>query len=363
MTAVTTPGSTSNHDRISDQQLGRELGVQIAHQASSNLPYSVVFSQLQDLLGEDTALLGPLRDLLGRPAFQQLVGLKRHSLQMGARDALLQDLALTYNSGMVTRLAAVVDGCLGLPLTPVPPAAQQPVSGIPASSWSSTTPHSHSPASTPIVPPNPPPAESPKPQAINPPTGNPGTSLLIALVALLSGAVLVGLAWLFFGNRIQQGAASAPQSSETPHSETQPADTPEKPAVPPTPKDLNAPSQEGAWGSASAYKFGQLPGGEYPQSCAFSSTDPSGRFNTDKTQLEFWACRDVGGNAESGYKVVWADGKETTYTFGSDGEGAVVGTNGTRYPMRWRNDNHKGESIIVINHQDGAISWIPGNVR
>jgi hypothetical protein len=31
--------------------------------------------------------------------------------------------------------------------------------------------------------------------------------------------------------------------------------------------------------------------------------------------------------------------------------------------MTWRNDTHDGTKIIVISHQDGATTWIPGNVN
>jgi hypothetical protein len=136
-----TSSSTPEPVRISDQQLGCNLAALIAQQASYNLPFSVIFSHLQDLLGDDTALLGPLRDLLGRPAFQQLVGLKRHSVQVGARDALLQDLALTYNAGMVVRLAEVLDGCLGHPPSSIPPASQPLAYSHPSSSISSSSFH------------------------------------------------------------------------------------------------------------------------------------------------------------------------------------------------------------------------------
>jgi hypothetical protein len=30
--------------------------------------------------------------------------------------------------------------------------------------------------------------------------------------------------------------------------------------------------------------------------------------------------------------------------------------------MTWRNDSHRGQPIIEISHQDGATTWIPGNV-
>ena len=135
-----TSSSTPEPVRISDQQLGCNLAALIAQQASSNLPFSVIYSHLQDLLGDDTALLGPLRDLLGRPAFQQLVGLKRHSMQLGARDALLQDLALTYNSAIVGRMADVLDGCLVHPSRSVALVYQQSANSNPSSSISSFHP-------------------------------------------------------------------------------------------------------------------------------------------------------------------------------------------------------------------------------
>ncbi|MFM7752958.1 MAG: hypothetical protein ACKO58_00985 [Cyanobium sp.] len=185
-------------------------------------------------------------------------------------------------------------------------------------------------------------------------------------MSLLSGAVLVGLGTLLVANRNQPGGgATSPPTATAARPATSTSPAPPAPAPPATPKSptLQAPASSGAWGSPADYKFGQLPGGDYPNSCAFSQTDSSGRTNTSKEQMEFWACRDVGGDAVNGYKVVWADGKETTYTFGPDGDGQVVGTNGSTYPMRWRNDSHQGDPIIVINHQDGATSWIPGTIN
>ena len=100
-----------------------------------------------------------------------------------------------------------------------------------------------------------------------------------------------------------------------------------------------------------------------PNTCAFSQSDARGEtILTDTSQLEFWACRDEGGNTDSGYAVTWSDGKRTVYQFNSSDSGMVVGTNGEGFPMRWRNDTHNGQQIIVITHQNGAISWIPGHV-
>ncbi len=209
---MTTPGNPSHPDRISDQQLGQELGVLIAQQASSNLPYSVIFSQLQDLLGDEIALLGPMRDLLGRPALHQLVSLKRHSVQVGARDALLQDLALTYNAGMVVRLADVIDGCLGHPPSSVPPASQQSAYSTQPSSASPSSFNTHRPPqdSPPAAPTNPTPAAMGHPQGFTAAPRNPDTTLLIAVVGILSGALLVGLGWLLLGNQQPPVAPATP---------------------------------------------------------------------------------------------------------------------------------------------------------
>lgn len=322
-------------------------------------------------------MLGPLRDLLGRPAFGQLVGINQQSVMVGGRDALLLELANTYNPLMVSRLAAVIDGCLGLAPGPVPSASpagfsaaapQQP-QGV---GWS--TPPSVQVYSS---PPAPPPGYVPQPTPIqiltsSPSAGpKPGTAVLILLTTLLSGALLTGLGALFLSNRPQLKESSVKGSPVTSSPNIQPApstppSTPAPPAPPATEKGVAARTPEpsaGAWGSTNDYKYGQIPGGDYPNSCAFSRTDGNGRTTTDKSQLEYWACRDEGGDSENGYSVVWADGKKTTYMFEPGGDGRVVGTNGNTYPMSWRNDNHEGDPIIVINHQDGAVSWIPGNIN
>jgi hypothetical protein len=119
----------------------------------------------------------------------------------------------------------------------------------------------------------------------------------------------------------------------------------------------------GAWGSEADYKFGRLPGGEYPDSCAFSETTADGIQKTNSSAMEYWACRDEGGNGSDGYRVVWADGKSTRYTFMPNGSGMIIGTNGRRYPMvNWYNDTRNGDKVIVINHEDGSTTWIPGHV-
>ena len=161
--------------------------------------------------------------------------------------------------------------------------------------------------------------------------------------------------------------------SAGPHDRDKPMDRPRGQTEPPPhrvvpPKGINhefqpaASEGTGAWGSVSAYKFGRLPDSTYPDSCAFSQTDSTGQVIISRSRLDYWACKDEGGNLSDGYSIAWADGKRTEYRFGPSGDGSVIGTNGTLYRVRWRNALRNGSKVIIIDHQDGAISWIPGQV-
>ena len=166
---------------------------------------------------------------------------------------------------------------------------------------------------------------------------------------------------------VQQAPSRAMQ--EAPSRSSSPS-SPQESAVPiPTPKSQQTNAQaenttpRGAWGPAYAYKFGQLPGGDYPDSCAFSQTNARGEIVISKSQMDYWACRDEGGNPNDGFSVVWADGKRTKYVFRPGGEGSIVGTNGSVYSIGWQNAIRNGSNVIIISHQDGATSWIPGQVE
>ncbi|MEI8252025.1 MAG: hypothetical protein WCF98_12720 [Synechococcus sp. ELA057] len=392
-----TPGGTIDPHHLSDHALGQRIGSLIASQGAGEFTPAPILGQIQDLLGEDTALLGPLRDLLVRPAFRQLVAAQQRSVLLGGRDALLQDLNATYNPAMVARLTAVIDGCLGLPPGQHPAFSQQ---ADPGSSSPSPSAYSHAayappgygqqsayaaahsagwsqgytPAPGSIPPPGPGPYGQPAghyPPASTGRNGNPLTALLIVLVSLLAGGLMMGLGWLLHSNQgllsPRSTTARTPAASGANNTTAASTATNKASQTEPSPSTDTATSSSstsgGAWGDASTYKFGRLPGGDYPNSCAFSQTDSDGKIATDKTSMEYWACRDVGGDPDRGYSVVWADGKQTTYTFAKGGTGNVVGTNGSTYPMRWQNDTHLGSDIIVINHQDGAQSWIPGHIR
>lgn len=328
----------------SDYQLGREIAQLLCQADQSGVPNPRVLNHLPDYLGSDSVLLAPLRDLLMRPSLRNLMLQDQNPTRLSGRDSLIADLQFTYSGAIADRLHSVLNGILNLPDT----ATQK--SWAPTDRAQDSTAYSTSNPSQ--QPPNTHYTYTIQPAA----TGQSGlNAALIALLAVLSGGAMVGLFWLLVSQ--SQLTRQVPPTASQPSSTT-------TAATPPTPQRLVSTSTSSTpWASAEEYKFGQGPSQSYPNTCAFSQTDARGEQTlTNKSQLEFWACRDEGGNSDSGYAVTWGDGKRTTYQFRDGGSGLVVGTNGQDVPMRWRNDSHNGQQIIVISHQDGATSWIPGHV-
>lgn len=93
-----------------DRALGRRLAEQLARLGPS--APARVRPRLPELVGADTGLLAPLHDLVGRPAFQQLLASEGARQQYLRRQGLGQELRQTYSDGMAARLDAVLDGLL-----------------------------------------------------------------------------------------------------------------------------------------------------------------------------------------------------------------------------------------------------------
>ena len=113
-----------------DLALGRQLAELLDRHGE--LPAQRIQALLPDLLGPEPALLNPLRDLVARPAFQQLLRRRRGSGDRQLRQALLEELADTYSARMMARLGAVLDGAIPMPMpTPPPHAPLPPPPGAP----------------------------------------------------------------------------------------------------------------------------------------------------------------------------------------------------------------------------------------
>jgi hypothetical protein len=193
-------------------------------------------AQLQDLLGADTALLHPLRDLLQRPAFRQLFSLSSQGQAVHARDALLRDLAELYSPAVVGRLEAVLQGCLNLPAT--------------AATWPMPT-ASASP-SNPMAP-----MAAPPPTLVTIPSSQQGpTAIVIALLALLCGALVMALAGVLINNRTGSATTPAPAAPAQPNSPAPPAPVAEPAAPAEAPQ---APTTAGQWQACVDYAANDGP--------------------------------------------------------------------------------------------------------
>lgn len=111
-TAHTADSSSNDHD------LGRRLAALISQQGERAFESGVasrrMLAQLQDLLGADTTLSAPMRDLMVRPGFQKLFGSDSDIQRQGYKDALLHELSQIYSARVTDRLANVLHGCLNL---------------------------------------------------------------------------------------------------------------------------------------------------------------------------------------------------------------------------------------------------------
>lgn len=240
-----------------DYELGRRLSTLISQQGErafeSGVASRKMLAQLQDLLGADTTLSAPMRDLMLRPGFQKLFGSASTMQRQGFKDALLHELSQIYSAKVTDRLANVLSGCLNLA-----PSAGQSVrsdhAGAYASAqWSSNgwagngaaqgqpgQTHDASSASASGYTStdsgadrvSPPPA-NPSPQVVTIHSSNNAlTGALITVLSLIAGALLMGLVTLLIFNRQQTAITTQLPSgqSESTDRSPEPAER-ETPAV------------------------------------------------------------------------------------------------------------------------------------
>ena len=87
----------------------------------------VVLGLLSDLVGDEQALLAPLRHLVGLPGFNDLLRRAGTGTGLHERDALLQTIVQTYSSAVVIALGQFLDGLLALPVSSAAPSQPKPV--------------------------------------------------------------------------------------------------------------------------------------------------------------------------------------------------------------------------------------------
>jgi hypothetical protein len=108
----------------------------------------VVLGLLSDLVGDEQALLAPLRHLVGLPGFSPLLKKAGTGTGLQGRDALLQSISQTYSSSVVIALGQFLDGLLALPVGSTPPSHPKPAANSkqqPPGPSASANPYTSSP--------------------------------------------------------------------------------------------------------------------------------------------------------------------------------------------------------------------------
>lgn len=176
-----------------DHALGVNLASLIREQGDAAFESGVIsrriLAQVQDILGPDTTLATPLRDLLSRPAFRLLLSQAGRGQNTGVRDALLTDLREVYSAAVVRRLTAVLNGCLGIADTCSPG-------------------------------PDPEPSGAESAPARGRPVTSPGrTSTLIPALSLISGGLLVAMAAFWFSLKTPPRSTALSSAVDLPESQ------------------------------------------------------------------------------------------------------------------------------------------------
>ncbi len=218
---------------LSDHELGQGLGRAMDDQAAAGLTPAEgsrrLLAQLQDLLGADTSLASPLRDLLLRPAFRELFS-GTGPARMQRQQHLLHDLGHTYSAAVVERLQLVLHGCLDLPAAPTaaapgrlaPLATAIPggqASGVPSSLQGPSSPTGSPPfnAQHTLSPNNSNHLAHVGPSDAGHPQGQPSAGLIavIGLLAMISGGLVAALGWVLHLQRqpLTANTSAAPPSA------------------------------------------------------------------------------------------------------------------------------------------------------
>lgn len=98
---------------LRDYELGRSYAKAIHHVADKSP--KALLALLMDVLGDDRALLPPLRHLIESPKFQELMNERSAVARVAGQDTLLHELASWCNRKTIDRLGAFLAGTLGIP--------------------------------------------------------------------------------------------------------------------------------------------------------------------------------------------------------------------------------------------------------
>ena len=95
--------------------MGRRLAVVVRKGDVKTTSTAALQAVVADLIENQPELLTPLKDLVGRPAFQRLIPKAGSGTGSAERSALLQDLQRTFAPAVIQALGELLDSFLDLP--------------------------------------------------------------------------------------------------------------------------------------------------------------------------------------------------------------------------------------------------------
>ena len=157
-----------------EQKQYRAIGGRLAvvlRQRHGQLPAPAALQAIAaDLVGARTELLLPLKDLVSRPGFQQLIAKAGSGGGAVERRALLADLEMTFTPAVISALEELLGGFLDLPSAAGSATAQVHAEPTPGPGFQETAPARQAQPSAPPSPqPSAPPPHPPAPQVVEVP--------------------------------------------------------------------------------------------------------------------------------------------------------------------------------------------------
>lgn len=350
---------------LADQHLGRCLRYLIETHGHQDMGSARIIASIQDLLGEDTSLLTPLRDALRHPGLPALFAEPSVGPRLAGRDALLEELAATYNAKTLQRVDRVLSELLQVEATQeinanphiaspfnLQTAAPNPHFNNHSSSFDPPLSRQTQPESTGIRN-----ASGSGTRTARDPSDASSLTLLTFTTALF-GILSVTLALILAARRepiaAQHGsvATSGGQDAALRNSVTA------------TPRQ--SPDEKSGDDSATEQQTPQDPssGSQAPEA---SSQESEGCQYQPRegAEMEQFTCNistRTNDNQDRVVEVKWSDGKSSNYIFRPDGS-VETWFQGKQDSGRYRRESLKGDSFVRIDAQkDRDVTWLPISV-
>jgi len=351
---------------LADRQLGRRLRSLIDAHGPEGLISGRIIATAQDLLGEDTSLLPALRDLLRHPGLLTLYLEAALGPRLAGRDALLEDLAATYNTRILRRLDCILSEVLEVSASTHFTSAPGTAGGAhvpPADSGFDATAHADSIPAPGVNHAQPGYSRTSEPRdgGAGPASGavHPSPLALLTLTTAFFAILAVLLALLLALRREPQTALGNPIPASGGDAAPPPRNTTAAPRKPSGERreEESATAQQHLQDSSAD----DIQGSETPdranEDCSYQAKEGA--------EMEQYTCtisRYINANQDRVVRVTWSDGKSSAYVFRADGS-VETWFQGKQDFGSYRQQLRMGARFVRIDAQkDRDITWLPASV-